>query len=155
MRDLDVERLLGIATSRESTWPERKQAIERLVELGEPAVLPLIQAVERHSSTLLLEALGRLRDPRAVAPLVTALTQKNPHLRQAAATALGLIGDLRAVGPLIDAFRVVSGDTEDVTAWLDAAEALARIGEPAVGPLIAALADENWLVRTSSAIALG
>jgi HEAT repeat protein len=155
MRDLDVERLIGIVTSRESTWPEREQAVERLVEFGEPAVLPLIQAFERHSSTLLLEGLGRLRDPRAVAPLVATLTQENPHIRQAAATALGLIGDPQAIGPLIDAFRVESGDTEDITAWLDAAEALARIGEPALGPLIAALADEDWLVRTSSAIALG
>jgi HEAT repeat protein len=155
MRDLDVERLIGIVTGREGTWLGRKQAVERLVELGEPAVLPLIQALERHSSTLLMEVLGRLRDPRAVAPLVAALTQENPHIRQAAATALGLIGDPQAVRALIDSFRVESGDTEDITAWQDAAEALAHIGEPAVGPLIAALADENWLVRTSSAIALG
>jgi HEAT repeat protein len=155
MRDLDVERLIGIVTGREGTWLGRKQAVERLVELGEPAVLPLIQALERHSSTLLMEVLGRLRDPRAVAPLVAALTQENPHIRQAAATALGLIGDPQAIGPLIDAFRVESGDTEDITAWLDAAEALAHIGEPAVGPLVAALADEDWLVRTSSAVALG
>jgi HEAT repeat protein len=155
MQDLDVERLIGIATGQAGTWPERNQAVERLVELGEPAVLPLIEALERRSSSLLIEALGRLRDPRAVAPVVAALTQENPHVRQAAATALGLIGDPQAVGPLIDSFRVKSGDTEDITAWLDATEALARIGEPAVGPLIAALADENWLVQTSSAIALG
>jgi HEAT repeat protein len=155
MQDLDAERLIGIVTGREGMWLGRKQAVERLVELGEPAVLPLIRALERHSSTLLMEALGRLRDPRAVAPLVAALTQEDPHLRQAAATALGLIGDPRAVRPLIDAFRVESGDTEDITAWQDAAEALARIREPAVGLLIAALADENSMVRASSADALG
>jgi HEAT repeat protein len=155
MQDRDLARLIDIVTGRESPWPERKQAVERMVALGEPAVLPLIQALERHSSTLLMEALGRLRDPRAVVPLATALTQESPHIRQAAATALGLIGDPQAIGPLIDAFRVESGDTEDITAWLDAAEALARIGEPAVGPLITALADENWIVRASSAEALG
>jgi HEAT repeat protein len=155
MTNLDVEGLIDIVTGEERTWPEREQAVERLIELGEPAVLPLLQALERHPSTLLMEALGRLRDPRAVASLAAALTQENPHVRQAAATALGLIGDPRAIGPLIDAFRVESGDEEDIVAWQDAATALARLGTPALHPLVAALSDENWNVRAWSACALG
>jgi len=151
----EIARLIAIVTGERVVWRDREAAVERLVEVGEPAVLPLIQAFERDHVGLLMRALGRLGDPRAVEPLLAALSQVNPHVRQDAATALGLIGDPQAIGPLIDAFRVESGDTEDITAWQNAAQALARLGAPAIEPLIAALADEDWNVRTWSADALG
>jgi HEAT repeat protein len=114
-----------------------------------------MHALDQGHAGLLIRALGRLGDRRAVEPLLAALCQVNPHLRQDAATALGLIGDSRAIGPLIDTFRLVSGDTEDITAWQDAAGALARLGAPALDPLINALRDENSTVRAWSADALG
>lgn len=158
-RDAEIARLIAIVTGERVLWQVREQAAERLIALGEPAVLPLIQALTQGpvglGRELLIRALGRLQDWPAVEPLVAALREKNPHVRQEAATALGLIGDPRSVGPLIESFRVESGDIEDITAWQDAARALARIGGPAVGPLIAALLDENSTVRASSADALG
>lgn len=46
------------------------------------------------------EALGEIRDPRAVDPLIAALNDRNPEVREEAAEALGKIGDPRAVEPL-------------------------------------------------------
>jgi HEAT repeat protein len=155
----EIARLIAILTAEGVDWIERKRAAKRLEELGEPTVLPLLQALAHGTAgwgtESLIETLGRLGDPRAVEPLIVVLKWESPHARQEAAKALARIGDQRAIGPLINSFRVESGDTEDITAWLDAAEALTRIGEPALGPLVAALADEHWLVRASSAIALG
>jgi HEAT repeat protein len=157
--DAEIARLIAIVTAARVPWREREQAAERLTGLGEPAVLPLIQGVTQGSlgpgRALVFRALGQLRDARAVEPLIAALADESPHVRQDAAKALGLIGDPRAIGPLIGAFRVEYGDTEDITAWQDAAIALARLGTPALDPLVGALSDENGIVRAESAYALG
>ncbi len=155
----EIARLIAILTAERMAWVEREQAAKRLEELGEPAVLPLLQVLAHGTAgwgtELLIETLGRLGDPRAVEPLIDVLKWESPHARQEAAKALARIGDQRAIGPLINSFRVESGDTEDITAWQDAAMALARFGEPALGPLVAALLDHNGNVRACSANALG
>lgn len=46
------------------------------------------------------EALGEIRDPRAVDPLIAALRDRNSEVRAEAAEALGKIGDRKAVEPL-------------------------------------------------------
>jgi HEAT repeat protein len=57
--------------------------------------------------------------------------------------------------PLIASFLIESGDTEDITAWQKAAQALGRLGTPAVEPLCQALSHESHQVRSWSAEALG
>jgi HEAT repeat protein len=155
----EIAHHIAILTAERVDWVERKRAAKRLEELGEPAVLPLLQVLAHGTAgwgtELLIETLGRLGNPRAVEPLLAVLKWESPHARQEAAKALARIGDQRAIGPLIDAFRVESGDTEDITAWQDAAEALAQFGAPALGPLVAALLDDNGNVRAWSADALG
>jgi HEAT repeat protein len=93
-------------------------------------------------------ALGELRDPRAVEPLIAAL--KVGTLQAYAAEALGKIGDARAAGPLIEMVRA-----ELDGPWFiedsDAGKALLRMGPPAVGPLMEALKDRRtrqqaWLI---------
>jgi HEAT repeat protein len=54
------------------------------------------------------------------------------------------------VEPLIGALR-----DRDWNVCVRAAEALVKIGEPAVEPLIGALRDGNWNVRSRAAKALG
>lgn len=49
------------------------------------------------------QALGEIKNPRAVEPLAVALKDKNVYVRAMAAWALGEIKDRRAVKPLIDA----------------------------------------------------
>ena len=82
----------------------RDSAIESLVEIGEPAVEPLIQALKDEDSFVregAAEALGKIGDKRAVEPLINALKDEDRDVREAAAEALGEIGDKRAVEPLI------------------------------------------------------
>jgi HEAT repeat protein len=71
-------------------------------------------------------------------------------VRRAAARALGQVGDPRAVEPLIATLEHW-GDADVRKA---AAEALVKIGAPAVEPLIAALKDEVEWVRKAAAWAL-
>src|SRR5262249_45132404 len=133
-------------------WQDSEAAAKQLVAIGEPAVAPLLAALDAnpfiHTLPILIRTLGDIGDLRTVEPLLAASQQPNPHVRQAAAKALGRIGDPRAIQPLIDSFRVESGDTEDITAWQDAAAALAKFGAPALEPLLAGLRDENAIVRS-------
>ncbi len=97
------------------------------------------------------EALGALRDERAVEPLLRALEDRRPAVRRAVARALGQLGDARAVGPLLRAL-----EDEDWTVRRATAEALGELGDArAVGPLLRALEDEDWTVRRATAEALG
>lgn len=92
--------------------------------------------------------LGILEDPRAVEPLIGALSDSAYSVRVAAVKSLAAIDDARAVEPLI---QVMQGKN----AARDAAmEALVTIGQPAVGPLIQALRDQTPLVRETAAYLL-
>ena len=116
-------------------------------------------------------ALGRIRDPRAVEPLIVLLlTDFSPLVRQAAASALGDLKDPRAVVPLVSALKngnpeagpVLAGfgkaavvpladclrDPEASTA---AAAALVRIGRPAVSELIRVVESDRDYVRLEAA----
>ena len=126
-----------------------------------------------------------IKDSRAVEPLITALKDENSLVRVLAALALGEIKDSRAVEPLILALKGKDSDVrlnvaralkelnwqakseEEQIAYLiailkdnetegrKAIEALAKIGKPAVEPLILALKDEDTDVRVNAAGALG
>jgi len=102
-------------------------------------------------NTHAVAALGRMRDIRAVEPLIKALKDKSINLSSNAAEALGVIGDARAVEPLITALK-----SRDVFLRQSAAEALGIIGDTrAVEPLITALMDEDDFVRQNAARSLG
>lgn len=99
-------------------------------------------------------ALGKMKGPKAVKPLI-ALLRNSPLavVRFVAATALGEIGDPRAMKPLIVALK-----DKDSTGGVQvaAAIALAKIMDTrAVDPLVASLEDENPDVRAGAANALG
>ena len=96
------------------------------------------------------EALGEIKDARAVEPLIAALKDENLDIRWRAADALGEIKDARAVEHLIAVLK-----NEDWNIRRHAADALGKIGAPAVEPLIAALKDKHWNIRRNAADALG
>ena len=129
-------------------------ARDALVNLGEPAVEPLIEALkdeDYHVRDGAADALGNIGDERAIEPLIQTLKDKEWPVRSGAAHALGKIGDINAVEPLINALE----DEESFVRWA-AAQALGNIGDnQAVGPLIEALKDEDYMVREHAAIALG
>ncbi len=126
----------------------RRSAAEALGELGDPRALdPLIRALGDGDSEVrcsAAEALGKLGqrvwrdwvkgdeedfrrlgesgDPRAVEPLIRALSDGEYDVRRSAAEALGQLGDERAVEPLIA--RLPEGNV-----GASAAKALGRLGD--------------------------
>ena len=94
-------------------------------------------------------ALGEMRDPRVIDPLVQALQDESRPVREEAARSLGKVGGNLAIPPLIAAMR---DDRRSVRE--SAVQAMANLGETAVEPLIRALIDEDWHVRMGAAIAL-
>ena len=87
----------------------------------------------------------------AVAPLIEALQDEKPIVRQAAAAALGDTGDTRAVEGLIER---LADPFEGVCQ--SAAVSLGKLGaQEAVEPLIQTMGDENELVRKAAINGLG
>ncbi|MGB4086219.1 MAG: HEAT repeat domain-containing protein, partial [Methanothrix sp.] len=126
-------------------------------------------------------ALGWIRDPRAVDPLINGLQDEDIDMRSACAMALGWIKDPKAVDPLIQELTDESSplciapislafinDTRAIAPMIELlgsstcnddmiAGALAFMGEPALYPLIDVLSDidENPEKRAAAASALG
>lgn len=145
-------------TDWDDHWKIRQEITRKMIEIGEPAVLPLIDALcdgnpsIRHGAA---DILGFLGDKRAVEPLIAILNDSNPDIRRTASNSLGLLGDKRAVGPMI---RLLEDDDESsggilffshplgsVRRW--AMDGLFRIGESGKDQLVRALKDDNDNVR--------
>jgi HEAT repeat protein len=129
------------------------QSWDKLVELGAPAVAPLLGCLKdedynrRQGAAL---ALGELGDKRAVDPLIARLQDDNADVKKNAVKSLGQLGDKRAVDPLIDVFK---NDYADMRT--SAAEALGMLGDDkAVAPLVEALTDADAGLRQACAQAL-
>ncbi len=130
-----------------------KQEWERCVEIGAPAVEPLIAALKDKNELVrkaAAEALGKIGDPQAVEPLIDVFKEIEGYTGEAEIEALVKIG-APAVEPLIAALKA-----EDSRVRWGAARALGKIGESrAVEALIATLRDKNGFVRRAAAEALG
>ena len=114
--------------------------VELLVEIGRPAVAPILTKLGVCSWYTFMrsaEALGKIRDASAVEPLVGFLKTRDwEHAKQRAyaADALGQIGDTKAIPPLVAVLEV--GDHNDSTG-VRAAKALGQIGDSsAIEPLL-------------------
>lgn len=130
----------------------RRAVAEALGNIGESAVEPLINVLERalddEDGGVCQDAVSALADiggERVVEPLIRALEDEN--VRWCAVDALGNIGDPRAVEPLISLFK---GEKWWWSMHQAVAEALGKIGESAVKPLIEALNDEGGTVRRAA-----
>ena len=82
--------------------------------------------------------------------LLIASGDEDPHIRQMAALFLGDVGDERSVSRLINLFR-----DPDKGVRARALKGIVHAGSMAVDPLIAALEDEDWIVRYRAAEGLG
>lgn len=154
---IEVARLIVVILAEPDDWQESRKAVERLVEIGEPAVNPLIQALSPSSdgTEYLIEALGKFRDRRAVDFLVPYVQHDSYEICDAAATALGRIGDTRIIETLIASVRGLPEARQIIIPVQGVHKTLARLGPPAFGPLVAGLKDEDDGVRWTSASALG
>lgn len=160
----------------ESRTSTRNQAVVALGKIGEPAVEPLVAAIEDpdhrvsafnalgkigepavdelsrllgtgEHTRLVVVALGATGNVGAVAPLISALTDMDDEVRERAVKALGGIGDTGAVEALISTLQ---NDQNQQVQW-EAAEALGAVGDPrAIEPLIAAMGE--GVLRTHRAL---
>ena len=155
-------------------------AAEALGSLGDRAIDPLVQALDsRHAAVRIgaVEALGAIRNPRAVGLLVDVMERDEAvEVRWVAALALGEIGDPAAIPPLVDALRVReryvrygAAKSLDRLLWTpknDAERAyhaialqdwqgVRELGRTATGPLGDLLQDPDTAVRTTIVGLLG
>lgn len=132
----------------------RFEALEALGDLKDPrSIVPIISAFRDDWFDYQLKAtrtLCKIGSP-VVEPLITALGDKNPSVREMAALTLGWIKDPRTVNPLMD--RLKYDESSKVQGR--AATALGDIGTPALEPLLNELKNENWKIRNLAAYALG
>jgi HEAT repeat protein len=109
------------------------------------AVEPLIEALQvKDLQFHAARSLGEIKDPRAVEPLIAALKNNDSEFREQAAQSLGLLKDPRAVEPLIAILKDPAHKDTDSHFRNTAADALGLIGSPeAVNFLLTALREHN------------
>ena len=101
--DTTIRNLMTTLTSKDGL--ARKRARDELVEIGRPAVPPLLEALKDKRTYVRWEAakaLSELGDPRSAAGLVVALSDNDPGIRWMAAEGLIKIGRA-GLGPLLEA----------------------------------------------------
>ncbi len=141
------------------------------------ALLPCLANESDQISSEAIDAFNQIGAP-AVPPLIASLKDPKPKVRERAAEALGRIGDARAVEPLLACLKVpdtdqAAADAQDMTNSEEsddqknaraeedsrvrqkAAEALGKLGPPALEPLIACLDEKDPSVRSLAATSLG
>lgn len=140
------------APSKDSNYAVQVEAAWALRKIGAScAVEPLIAALKdnnRHVREAVAEALGEIGDIRAFEPLVAVLNDSNDEARGEAAKSLGKIDKARAVEPLVAVLK-------DGNAPWQVTEALVKIGNAAVTPLVVFLQGANENARLDAAMVLG
>jgi HEAT repeat protein len=155
------------------------QASAALSSLGTEAMDNLLAGLNSWSKDTrlgIIEALGEMRNPKAVDPLVTLLKDESNEIRWETALALGEIGDPRAIQPLKEALRdrdryVRYGASaalekmgwspsgrEEYAFMLNGKQewdSLAEIGDAAIDPLSISATDLEPAVRIQAVKTLG
>ncbi|MEA5476330.1 HEAT repeat domain-containing protein [Pseudanabaena galeata UHCC 0370] len=128
-------------------------ALQKLIRCRDnvlPALLERLESDEVAISKKAAIALGYLRSPVAIAPLIAAT--KNPHrqIHWQAAAALSWIGSSEAISALVQLLRHPSIQVQAASA-----KALSRASLPAVSPLVEALKRSDDMVKVHAAHSLG
>jgi HEAT repeat protein len=130
----------------------KSHAALALGAIGEPAVNPLLRALREGDGNLrwgAAIALGKIRDPRAIEPLIQALADKYENVRAESASSLATMGK-PALGPLLQFLKFSDGP--------ERLEVVAALGElhdtDAIQPLIQMLENADDDERKAIADAL-
>ena len=89
-------------------------------------------------------ALGELRDIRAIDPLITALRDENEYFRRDVVGALGLLSDSRVVNPLIAALNDNDSEVRNI-----AAKSLGQIGAIEATPYLSKMLMDKVDIRAT------
>jgi HEAT repeat protein len=136
----------------ETLFPYSLSALERLVDSSS------VQAVEPLTAVFFKKPCAKLSAVRALAKIgkpafnsfICALKDESPEVREIAAEALWDIADVKSIEPLSQSL----GD-ENVETRRYAVRTFAKIGRPALQPLVQALKDQDRWVRETAYGALG
>jgi HEAT repeat protein len=168
-----------IAAFKDANHSVRKAATDGLLKFGKSAIAPLCAVVKdsaqpeyvHWAAAGTVEKIGGSDDPVvqawcavakrdwnlalslgnvSVEPLILALKDKSDDVRASAITVLGKLGDIKAVDPLIAALTDVGWQMRGPVT-----EALVKMGAASVDPVIAALKQNDHLVRFRAAEVLG
>lgn len=132
----------------------RTQACESLELIGEPAVQPLINALNNPNKNIRrysARVLGNMGNEKAIEPLIQNLRDDNKWVRRETSGALSKMGD-PAIEPLIHLLDDSDWKVRGGAAWALGGIASKRAVEPLIKSL---LEDDNGFVRSGAAIALG
>ncbi len=148
-------RLSALVTDRTASPRERTSAAYLLGELGDPAAVPALLAVQTEEAAVAAAAgaaLGRLDDPRIVPGLVE-IYRREPEESPAAQTVLRTLGNLRKVASSSQLTGLLSAP--ELPVRRAAAQALGNCGDDTAMPALkAALADANPGVARQAAVSL-
>ncbi|MGM0676626.1 MAG: protein kinase domain-containing protein [Pseudomonadota bacterium] len=128
----------------DSDWWVRERAVDALGSIGNTAAVPaLLKMLDRDADAapVVVRALARLQDDRAVEPLIQRLADGDRAVRLEAMNALVDLADARTAGDILTAVRRVSadGDSElqdmarDASARLEARFAVSSLGQGVSG----------------------
>jgi HEAT repeat protein len=142
----DVRRLILELKDKDSR--EIEEAVSAFGQIGEPLIVPLIDALKDEDKDIRFMAAKALEEigNQAVEPLISVLGNNQSKVRVCAAETLGKIGNPKAIEPLIATLK--DKEEEEIVREY-AVYALERIGKPAVKSLVQALRD----LKDPSAIA--
>ena len=130
--------------------------IRQMLENRQDLELLLIPPEERKNPQVRAGAAAGLSantDARSLELLLKAVVDPDESVRRNAAEALASFSSPRAIEPLLQALRL--GYTEREITDMRLGRALKSIGEPAVGPLIVALRENNAYLQRGVSLALG
>ena len=137
-----------------SNWRLRKNAQVVLMQIGEPAVETLIEALDDpdlYTRSMSIEALSKIGDKRAVEPLKQKLNDSNKLIQVEVAAALHNMGEENPRKIILDALE--DGNVEVRRAATKAVWEL--IDDPPVKPLLKAMEDVDPQVRNYATMAVG
>lgn len=133
----------------------RREGAIALGKIKDARAIPALVFILKDEDELIrfdaVNALVEIGKP-SVEQLIAALNNEDEYVRSNAAVALGKLKDERAIPPLILALQHEAGRYQRSQAEI--IRALAEIGEPAIGPLIASLEEKDGTDLFSVALAL-
>ena len=155
--DLDDTDLVGDAGDMgDEYWRLRTSYSQALAEVGEPAIEPLLRALESanpNTRSYSATALGRIGTPRAFDPIVALLSSERQDITRI--SLIGSLGDLRDERAVEILLPFLKSPEQVNRGWMIrmAANALGKIGtKEVIGPLRAVLEnDPDWFARLGAA----
>lgn len=134
----------------EDGQPQNSETETSSSDVGSDALSGLLRQLaddDREVRARAVESLGHLEDPRAVEPVIALLRDPDLRIVSLAVEALGELQDPRAIEPLIAMMKGELGFVDST------ADALAKIGKPAVEPLVRTFQDPSVDVTTRAVVA--